>query len=357
MNLYKSVIGRDFPSAVQLTEFNRFQNLLTDTFSCVCEPDVVMIYREARQSIGLALSCLLCAFFALVLSPRPAWAEAVDCVVSSSAGQAEALLPRCDELYPDDFEDADDSPWRFGIGAGYGKRTNPLINSDNVPVYGVIQLSYFGERFFFDNGDLGWVLADVGDMSVNLIAGVGGERSFYSAFNKSSVSFGQSTGVDSLPPDSMQNNAEAPEAPDRDYVIDAGLEVLYQAHQLEWQLQVLGDVSGNHDSAELWLSVSRPWSLGRWSVLPVIGVNWLSGGAADYYYGVKASEALPSMPAYRADAAVNPFVRLALHYRLSDHWSVIVAGQYGLLADEISDSSAVADDHTSTFFSGLFYEF
>lgn len=332
----------------------------------------MMKNQAVRLSVWAAPLLLVCVTATGLLGAAPVWGDAVDCVVSS-AQHVETELPLCDELYPEDYSGEADSPWRFGIGAGYGKRSNPMINSDNIPIYGILQLSYFGDRFFFDNGDIGWSLADTQNMSVNLIAGVGGERSFYSAFNKSSVGFSGEFPTDSShgPPDFPQvppanpqepttpgTAGEArPEAPDRDYVIEAGLELLFEWRQLEWQLQALGDIGDKHNGAEVWLSVGRPWHSGRWSIAPVVGVNWLSGDAANYYYGVEDDEALPLMPAYKAGAAYNPFVRVAVRYRMSDHWSVIVSGQYEFLADEISNSSSVADDHVSTFFSGLYYEF
>merc|ERR1711965_8443 len=115
--------------------------------------------------------------------------DSVNCIVSSQTTSQEEQLPSCAELYPQHLYSDSSSPWRIGFSAGLGERSNPLINSDDIPIYGVIQLSYFGERFFFDNGDIGWHLTSGENWSTNLIAGIGGERSFYSFLNSSSVGF------------------------------------------------------------------------------------------------------------------------------------------------------------------------
>jgi outer membrane protein len=330
--------------------------------------------RILRQSV-LALASAGCVL------PVPAVAQSresapaagqqgtpVECLassLSSAMAGSDADLPSCEALYLSRaYQDYVD-PWRIGFGAGYGQRTNPLINSDDIPVYGILQFSYFGEHFFFDNGDIGWFMASGRDWSANLIAGVGGERSFFSYLNDSSVGFapGDFSGpaLEESPPenggpDETQEYKE-PEAPDRDFVIDGGLELLYNWRQTEVQLQLLTDISDKHNGQEAWLSWGLPGQWGNLAFSPSIGVTWMSEDAADYYYGVRGSEAQPGLPAYDVGAAFNYFARVSLSYRLSEHWQVVSVLQYEKLAGEISDSPSVEEDHVTTSFLGLYYEF
>jgi hypothetical protein len=46
---------------------------------------------------------------------------------------------------------AAESPWRLGVAMGYGERSNPLLNSDDLPIILDLDIAYFGEHFFFDN--------------------------------------------------------------------------------------------------------------------------------------------------------------------------------------------------------------
>jgi hypothetical protein len=41
--------------------------------------------------------------------------------------------------------------WRFGIALGFGERTNPLVQSEDIPVLVDLDIAWFGERWFFDN--------------------------------------------------------------------------------------------------------------------------------------------------------------------------------------------------------------
>src|SRR5688572_30421739 len=62
--------------------------------------------------------------------------------------------------------------WRFGLGLGYGTRTNPLVLSEDIPVIADIDIAWFGKRWFFDNFDLGFELADTRWFTANAVARV-----------------------------------------------------------------------------------------------------------------------------------------------------------------------------------------
>jgi outer membrane protein len=311
---------------------------------------------------------LLSAIFAPTL-----WADPAPCVTSSASEPEQETLPSCDDLYPTDRYGAEASPWRVGFGGGYGERSNPLINSDDIPLYGIVQLSYFGERFFFDNGDIGWFIEEGNSWSLNAVAGVGGERSFFSFLNEGSISFnpsgaheGLNSGVDSEhsglptgpPGEAVEETVIEPEAPERDYTVDGGLELLYEPGMGEIQLQLLTDLSGRHKGQELWFAWGLPQVHGRWEIAPTVGFTWKSSDAANYYYGVREDEAEElGLSPYEVGAAINPFARLSLSYRLNGHWKVVSVLHYEHLDSAIQDSPAVEDSAVTTAFVGLYYEF
>ena len=49
-------------------------------------------------------------------------------------------------------EATQESRWRLGFAFGYGLRTNPLVQSDDIPIVIDIDIGWFGNRFFFDIG-------------------------------------------------------------------------------------------------------------------------------------------------------------------------------------------------------------
>src|SRR5688500_10211665 len=89
--------------------------------------------------------------------------------------------------------------WRFGVGLGYGQRTNPLIQSDDIPIVVDLDIAWFGKRWFFDNGDLGFALADNRFLTANVVARVNSDRTFFSKTNTRYVSFALTSGGVSVP--------------------------------------------------------------------------------------------------------------------------------------------------------------
>lgn len=284
--------------------------------------------------------------------------QAVDCVTRSSPATDPDDQPDCASVYSENGA-PQASRWSVGLTLGYGERENPLINRSDDTLYGFLQLSYFGERFFFDNGDFGWALSQSQDWSVNLIGGIGGERSFFSFFDDEGGFGPQFTPgeLGSAPLDVTEEQRKAIQTPDRDRSIDAGIELIHDWRTTEIMIQLLTDVSGRHEGQEAWLSWAKPLHFGRWTLVPSTGLVWKSGRNTDYYFGVRPQEVQPGLPAYRANAALNPFIRLSMRYDISAHWNIVSVLRYERLDDEITNSPMVVDDAVTTAFIGLSYAF
>jgi hypothetical protein len=99
-----------------------------------------------------------------------------------------------------------ESPLRLGFALGLGSRTNPLIQSDDIPLVLDVDIAWFGSRWFFDNGDIGVAIWDDPRFTTNLVARVNSDRVFFGKTNSRFVSVG-ATGaqldqpVDLKPPD------------------------------------------------------------------------------------------------------------------------------------------------------------
>ncbi|MFT5483695.1 MAG: outer membrane protein [Halieaceae bacterium] len=305
----------------------------------------------------------------LALSPCVS-AEVVDCV-TSSAEELPAVYndtPNCDQFIP-----VSEKSWSVGIGAGYGERSNPLINSDDIPMYGILQLSWTGEQFFFDNGDFGLFLDQGKSWELNLIAGVGGERSFFSFLNSSVLSFipetpglkfdensasdGMDVPVEGSGPEPIETISIRVKPPERHYTVDGGLEFIYKLGSSDLQIQALTDISGRHNGQELWFSWAYPLQTNGWQFVPSLGFTWKSNRTANYFYGVREDESSSELPAYQTRSATNPFVRLSASYRFNEHWRLVSVLQYEHLDSSISNSPSVIENHISTSFVGIYYEF
>jgi outer membrane protein len=291
-----------------------------------------------------------------------------------------------------------DRSWNLAVALGYGERNNPLINGDTIDINAVVDFSWYGERFFFDNGDFGFLLHEARNYSFNLVATVNNERNFYNyltgrTFGLDSIgdrfsmsSAGPSlvpgpSGIDDefagtssahtiydpekafleamgLPADTstafVNQNAELG---DRDFALNSGVEFLYISPWGDVQAQILSDVSGTHKGQEAWLSWSHPWYTHNNEFTLTLGAEWKSSDLISYYYGVRPDEAFPGRPAYTGGSGTNGFIRFAARHALTKRWHLVGMVEREFLSSAISNSPIVDEAQVDTFFAGLYFNF
>lgn len=243
----------------------------------------------------------------------------------------------------------EESRWRLGAAVGYGERSNPLIQSDDVPIYVDIDIAWFGERWFFDNGDLGFTFADNATLTANVVARFNSDRVFFGLTDTRFVVLD----VAGEPLD----QAVGFKPPDRDYAVELGLEMLTDGAWGAFQITAFHDISGRHRGYELYADYSYGWRDQRFYIEPSFGASYKSAGLNDYYWGVTANEAGIVVPPYQADAGTNWHARLMMSYQLSRHWALSLVAEYERLSDEIGASPIVEDDNVLGYFAGLSWRF
>ncbi len=242
-----------------------------------------------------------------------------------------------------------ESPWRLGIALGYGSRTNPLIQSDDIPLVVDLDIAWFGSRWFFDNGDLGVAIWDDARFTTNLIARVNSDRVFFGKTNTRFVSVGA--------PGGPLVGTVLLEPPDRDYAIEVGAEMLFDGRWGELQLSAFQDVSGTHRGHQAYAEYRYAWQLGRLRFSPSLGLHYKSRALNDYYWGVRPDEANIALPAYEVASGVNVVANLQSTYYLSKRMRIAVAVNYEQLDSAVRASPIVDERAVFGYFAGLSYSF
>lgn len=240
------------------------------------------------------------------------------------------------------------SNWRIAAALGYGIRSNPLIQSEDIPIVVDLDIAWFGKRFFFDNGDVGWTVTDNDWFTLSLMGRFNSDRVFFGKTNTRLISIGTSS--------SNQADVEIT-VPDRDYAIEAGAELLADGNWGRLQLTAFTDVSSTHGGNELGAIYSYGVRRQRWYLEPSIGFSFKSQKLNDYYWGVRPEEANEALPVYELDAGMNVELRIAGSYQLSRNWTLAVVAEYERLNDEMTSSPIVSDSHVTGFFAGFGYRF
>jgi outer membrane protein len=218
------------------------------------------------------------------------------------------------------------SRWQLGLALGYGLRTNPLVQSDDIPILVDIDIAWFGDHFFFDNGDLGLTFVDNEYVTTSLVARVNSDRVFFGRTDTKFV-------VIDLAGAPLSSPVELT-IPDRDYAAELGLELLADGRWGLLQLTAHHDVSGTHEGYE-------------------VEFDYLN----NYYWGVRADEANVALPEYTAGSGVNAFARLQFSYQMSRNWNFSFVGEVERMNDEAAASPIVKEQNVFGYFAGFGYRF
>jgi outer membrane protein len=244
---------------------------------------------------------------------------------------------------------ANESNWRLGAAVGYGGRTNPLVQSDDIPIILELDIAWFGERWFFDNGDLGLTFADNNALTASVVARINSDRVFFGRTNTRFIDIGL-------------DGAQLPAAvsfkpPDRDYAVELGLEMLTGGNWGALQLSAFHDVSGTHEGYEVYADYRFGWRDQRLYLEPSFGVSYKSANLNNYYWGITSEETGFVAPAYEAKAGLNWHARFKVGYQLDRRWALSLVAEYERLNDEAAASPIVDEDSVLGWFAGVSYRF
>jgi MipA family protein len=233
------------------------------------------------------------------------------------------------------------------VSVGYGTRTNPVAGRDDIPLFVLPQVSYYGKRFFLESLEPGVTLYESDAHTFNLIASPGFDRVFFNRKDLQNVI---------VPLAAVAPGFGGVTAEERDLAVAfpvgrrhttylAGPEWMFRHDDFIGQVSALYEVTGRHNGYEVRAAVSAPLVQRKQSLVVNTGVTWKSAATVDYYYGV------PGL--YKPDGALSPFIKLNYALPLSDRWTFTAFVHYEYLDGSIVDSPIVSDREVVTAFAGL----
>jgi len=231
------------------------------------------------------------------------------------------------------------------VSVGYGTRTNPVAGRDDIPLFVIPQVSYYGKRFFLESLEPGVTLYESDAHTFNVIASPGFDRVFFSRKDLQNVIVpfaAVAPGFQGVT--SEAQDVEFPVGRRRTTYL-AGPEWMFRHDKLIGQVSALYEVTGRHDGYEVRAAVSAPLVQRKQSLVVNTGVTWKSAATVNYYYGVPGF--------YEPDGALSPFIKLNYALPLSDRWTFTAFVHYEYLDGSIADSPIVSDREVVTAFAGL----
>lgn len=297
--------------------------------------------------------------------------------------------------------------WQFSVGVGLGGRTNPLLDGDDIPIVLLPEVSYYGERFFFDTTSLGYTLYEDRQHLLNMVATIGLDSMYFSdisvgnfviegtggGFNAGGLVVSDSLqggdqDIELAPPTDdtrtpntndidgpneffhkVQCTAESGDPGVRDgFQLEqiatrnmaglAGVEYSFLLNATQVSVQALQDFTGVHDGQEVRFGIDQRWFAGRNQFALAGGFVWQSARVVDYYYGIDERDVgYNEAYYYQAGDAVTPYVRADWVRPLTPSWTLQFTLHQKWLGSAIKNSPIVEDNTSTTVFFGGVYHF
>lgn len=235
--------------------------------------------------------------------------------------------------------------WHFGVAAGVGVATNPLNGGDNFPLVLIPDLHYYGEQVFFDNGRLGYTLAQTPELAVSVITEINPENRFFVFWHPSNIFMRSNAFAD------IQISIDQVEK--RRWALDGGLDISYFHDNFWFNVAWLHDISQVYKGSRAKASLSYMLEMGDAQLTSEAGVWYFSSQLADYYYGIQEHD---NWPRYQLDAAYLPYVKLQFTKPIDNTTQWLASLNYQSY-QQLADSPLFAQDYALSIFVGVKYAF
>lgn len=214
----------------------------------------------------------------------------------------------------------DDDRWSIGVAASV--RQSPYAG-EGTRVRPVPLLTYEGERVFWRGLGGGVHLVNRNRFRVDAVL-----SARMDGFD-----------IDDLGPRELRANGIDPsQLSDRDDGLDAGLAASWSSRAGEFKLSALADVTDRSGGYEIAADYAYAFKWGRSTLIPGIGVRWMSDDLVRYYHGTLDEEIARGVQRYQPGSALVPQVSLAFSRPLGEKWRLLGAVDYRFLPNEITDS-------------------
>lgn len=241
---------------------------------------------------------------------------------------------------------------QLSLSLGRGLAETPYAKGDDIDLHALPGLAYYGERWFFDNGTLGFALYETPSIQIDaqIKPNIDGLYSNFAGSNR--FLFLSSAIPTPFPVDDPIMPVEK-----RDIAWNGGLRFTYSGETFSAWLDYGHDINGVYNSYEGALGFRLPElaRVGDWRLGTEFGSAYKSRALIDYYYKPLRSEYRPPSRDldYQPKHAFNPFLQLDSDYPLGEHFSLVAFWRRTWLDSTYRDSPFSQKQAIDTWFLGL----
>ena len=258
----------------------------------------------------------------------------------------------CDE----DEQCIEQDTWSIGVAFGLGVKTNPLVDGDAIPQVIMLDIAWYGENAYFDNGELGYRWLEDENFGLESYITPDRERAFFHFWDPANIliNIGVSTPTNEPSPD-LDIKVSIDDISDRKWAVLGGTRLSYYQGSQKWALTLETDISGVHSGHRLGLSYQKTWVGDKWLVQLKPSLTWKSDALIDYYYGLDRED--NALINYKGKGGIQPSIALFYAYEITPKWQFLFNTSYQSLHSGMTNSPLVNDNFVGSVFVGTGYRF
>lgn len=142
-----------------------------------------------------------------------------------------------------------------------------------------------------------------------------------------------------------------------DTLFYAGMEFKKQFAGWEVGLEILQDVTGEHDGQEIELALEYQWNAGGFEFRPSVSLTWMSKKTVDYFYGVSSKEVNPDRKAYSPGSSYEIGAEFMIQRPIFGNYTIVGILGISTYGGDIKDSPIVDEDYSAEVGFGIMYTF
>ncbi|WP_337879473.1 MipA/OmpV family protein [Rheinheimera sp.] len=274
-------------------------------------------------------------------------------------------------------QSVDNHQWQFSLSAGRGALTTPLANRADLKGSLLPAVSYYGERFFFENSYVGYSLLERENWYIDLVGSLNEDGMFFELDGVNefgwwdAIGFQRTSFTGDLPVEAQEPSGGSlgtlpgtEQLPAHSY-LDIGRHLSYMGGvSLNWlsdyadlRLSLLKDISGIHHGQERHLTLRKSYQIGAWSWQWRAGLTHKDQKLNNYYYNLRPYELNQTPSGFRLQDSWHYFYGMTLSYQLTPEWAMLAYWQKNVLDDELLRSPLVKRGYYYGRFIGVRYSF
>ena len=252
------------------------------------------------------------------------------------------------------------SNWQVGVAFGLGAKSNPLVDGDAIPQVVLLDIAWYGENAYFDNGEVGYKLIQAEFTGFESYIILDSERAFFNFWHPTNI-FVTGSALNPSVPSNDANNPEPAisieQIERRKWAVNAGLRMHLYGDNYEWSVSAERDISSVHHGYKAALTYQHFWKGNDWSLVVRPSLIWKSDKLVNYYYGLSDQDRLVHSQGYTAKGGLQPAISIQYTRQINANWQWIFSASYQKLHKSMTNSPLVRRDNISSLFIGAGYMF